>query len=262
MNQILKTVQVHIPFSMLCEGHLEKFLKNSINPEIGIDAQSLDSVSFSEFRDIAQEIKSHHLTVTIHAPFVDLSPGSPDPKVREATRFRFRQLLEVVALFKPKIVVCHAGYDEGRYWYLREIWIEKSLETWSWFGGKLRQKGARLTLENVFERVPDEIRELTENLKNLSVGVCFDIGHQAVYSNVSVEKWLSILGPYIHQLHLHDNSGKEDEHLALGLGNIDFRKLFKKLTVLRKDPPIITLEPYREEDLWVSLEYLERHWPW
>jgi len=70
------------------------------------------------------------------------------------------------------------------------------------------------------------------------------------------------LAPYLGELHLHDNCGKQDEHLAMGKGNIDFQRIFKHLKDRRKDLPTITLEPHKEEDLWLSLEYLEKIWAW
>ena len=78
----------------------------------------------------------------------------------------------------------------------------------------------------------------------------------------SLEKWLEMLGPYLDQLHLHDNHGTADDHLALGHGTIDFETLF---AVIKKDhltPPIITLEPHEEKELWPSVKELERLWPW
>ena len=83
----------------------------------------------------------------------------------------------------------------------------------------------------------------------------------ALNSNL-YEAWVEALGPFIGQLHLHDNSGGQDEHLPIGGGAIDFRMLFKKLANMRKDPPIITMEPHREEDLRPSVECLEKIWPW
>jgi sugar phosphate isomerase/epimerase len=70
------------------------------------------------------------------------------------------------------------------------------------------------------------------------------------------------LGPYIGQLHLHDNHGSHDEHLPLGSGKIDFYQLFTYLKSNEIPQPIITLEPHQEEDLWPSLDYLAKVWPW
>ncbi|OPX37931.1 MAG: hypothetical protein B1H12_03720 [Desulfobacteraceae bacterium 4484_190.2] len=262
MLQLIKEVQVNIPFTMLQESYLKRFIKYELNPEIGFDAAALDQYSLSDCSGIADQLHECGLTITFHGPFVDLSPGSSDPKVWEITQRRFEQILRLIPLFRPKTLVCHAGYDEKRYGYIRAVWVEKSLKMWSWLAKRVRDEGALLVLENVYEHRPDDIRSLFENLQDQGVGFCLDIGHQAVFSHASLEKWIESLGQYIAQLHLHDNSGKLDEHQALGLGLIDFHMFFKKLITVRKKPPIITLEPHREEHLWPSLEYLERVWPW
>jgi hypothetical protein len=41
-----------------------------------------------------------------------------------------------------------------------------------------------------------------------------------------------------------------------------FKLIFKYLKANHLPQPIITLEPHQEEDLWPSLEYLARIWPW
>ena len=53
-----------------------------------------------------------------------------------------------------------------------------------------------------------------------------------------------------------------DEHLALGRGIVDFASLFSSLRRLGGVPPVVTLEPHTEADLWPSLAYLAHIWPW
>jgi sugar phosphate isomerase/epimerase len=262
MASVIEKVQVNIPFTMLTESYLDFFVQQRLNPEIGFDAAALDHHDYSDFRRIAETLHEAGLTITLHAPFEDLSPGSKDPGVRAVTLRRFDQTLKLVPLFKPKTVVCHAGYDDRRYWYTRDLWVDNSVETWSWFGQALNAEGVSLMLENVYEGSPDDILVLLKRLENQGTGFCLDTGHQAVFSHVALEKWIESLGPYLGQLHLHDNRGEKDEHLAIGKGAIDFNSFFDELKSLKKDPPLITLEPHREQDFRPSIEYLEKIWPW
>jgi len=261
-SSLTEKVQINIPFTMLKEGYLDRFIQQRLNPEIGFDATALDRFSVSDFSVIADRFHKAGLTITLHAPFVDLSPGSTDPHIRMVTRRRFKQILELVTIFRPKTVVCHAGYDDKRYWYFKDFWVKNSVEMWSWLGQGLRAEGSLLMLENVYEHGPNDIRILFERLENQGIGFCLDTGHQAVFGHVSLETWVDSLGPYIGQLHLHDNSGEKDDHLAMGMGTVDFQALFKQLGAMRKDPPVITLEPHREEDFRPSIEFLEKIWPW
>jgi sugar phosphate isomerase/epimerase len=50
--------------------------------------------------------------------------------------------------------------------------------------------------------------------------------------------------------------------MALGSGNINFPKLFKLLKNSIDELTVITLEPHKEQDLWLSLDYLKKVWPW
>jgi len=262
MRRLIEKIQVNLPIRMLIKSYLDFFIENGINPEIGFDCNTLESFAPSDFADIAARLHQRGLTVTLHAPFLDLSPGSPDPAVLALTRRRFEQMLELVPLFKPKTVVCHAAYDWQRYSHLKDLWFENSLKTWSWLGERIGDEGGRLMLENVYENGPEEMRSLFENLDHKRVGFCLDTGHQAVFSSSSLENWVESLGPYLGQVHLHDNYGRRDDHLAMGKGNIDFKAFFQHLKSVKKEPPLITLEPHREEDFWPSLEYLYTVWPW
>ncbi|UCG05253.1 MAG: sugar phosphate isomerase/epimerase [Desulfobacterales bacterium] len=262
MQKLIQQIQVNIPFTMLYDTYLDLFLQHGLNPEIGIDAKALERFSFSDFRYIAEKLHARSPTITLHGPFLDLAPGSLDPAIKALTKHRFEQMLELVALFKPRAVVCHAGYDSKRYAFHRLAWIENSLDLWTWLGAAVHAQGATLLLENVYEDGPEEMLILFERLKQQHIKFCLDTGHLAAFGQASLENWLTSLEPFLGQIHLHDNHGNWDDHLALGHGNIDFRYLFDFLKSKRSKPPIITLEPHEEEAFWPSLEYLEKIWPW
>ena len=262
MKALLPQVQVNIPFTMLFDTYLDRFLDYRLNPEIGIDAEALERFAISDFQNIAEILHKHHLSITLHGPFIDLSAGSIDPAVKAVTRNRFEQLLELVPVFKPRTVVCHAGYDWQRYGFFKDEWIARSLETWSWLANSLLTHGSTLMLENVYENDPEEMAAVLDRLKQQRVGLCLDAGHLFAFGNGELQQWLAELDAYIGQLHLHDNHGHNDDHLPLGKGRIDFNLLFAHLKSKDLPRPIITLEPHREEDLWSSLDYLAGLWPW
>lgn len=205
---MLEEVQVNIPFRMLVgEGYLSRFLENGLHPEIGFDAIALDETPDRVFREVAAAFRDNGRRVTFHAPFLDLSAGSPDPAVRRLTRMRFEQTLRAVARFQPLTVVCHTGWDHRRYLELREAWLEESLGLWRWFARSLRSAGARLMLENVYEESPEELLECCAPLRDLGAGVCLDTGHLSAFGESPLERWLDVLMQDIAQLHLHDNRG-------------------------------------------------------
>ena len=256
-KKILGSVQVNIPFRMLVESYIDLFLANRINPEIGIDADALENFKPSDFEKIAAALSIYQPRITLHGPFIDLSAGSKDPRIREVTRLRLNQFLDLIPIFKPVTVVCHAGYDAKRYAFFKEEWVQNSLDTWSWFAKQLNAQGARLMLENVYEKDPQEVLILLKELKSEKVGLCLDAGHLWSFGKSTPELWLDTLGDFIGQFHLHDNDGTFDQHLGLGAGNIDFAPIWSYIGSNSKAPPVITLEPHEKEDLSKSLEYLE-----
>jgi sugar phosphate isomerase/epimerase len=71
------------------------------------------------------------------------------------------------------------------------------------------------------------------------------------------QDWLPAMNKWLGHMHLHDNHGRRDEHLGIGLGDFDFNGLFKCLGTSRLRPTV-TLEPHSEEDLMTSLETLKK----
>jgi len=261
MQRIVDNVQIHIPFRMLLESYLDHFIENRFNPEIYFSSDVLDNYTAYDFNKVAEKLHHHGLKMTLHSPFWDLAPGSPDSAVRDLTKHRFEQTVRLVSIFKPTTIVCHAGYDRKRYGSIKDVWVKNSLNMWAWLSEKISAEGSHLMLENVFEQDPDDILILLENLNSKRIGCCLDVGHHAVFGRASITQWIDDLGHHIKQLHLHDNFGERDEHLALGDGAINFAKIFVLLKHLN-DRPIITIEPHKEQDLAPSLQYLEKIWPW
>ena len=55
--------------------------------------------------------------------------------------------------------------------------------------------------------------------------MCLDIGHANCDSAQPVEDWAQGLNPYLTHIHVHDNQGDRDAHLALGDGNLKWEKI-------------------------------------
>lgn len=82
-----------------------------------------------------------------------------------------------------------------------------------------------LCIENLFS--DSQIKYIFDNIKSPYLKFCYDSGHENFLTpnaNLAV-KHSSVLAT----THLHDNHGKTDEHLILGLGTIDQDKLAKAL---------------------------------
>lgn len=257
IHDILNTVHVNMPYQMLVDTYLPLIIERRINPEIGLDCFVLDSYNRSDFNDTAKRIKDQGLAVTLHAPFFDLRPGALDRKVREVTRERLEQVFDLVPLFGPKSVVCHASFDEKYYVSKEEEWFENSREMWGHFLAIAGETNTTIAIENVYEKDPRYLKRLLDAFENdPRISFCFDTGHFNAFSKTPLDLWMDELGSSIGQVHLHDNGGFKDEHLAVGEGTFPFPEFFKRLKKNRKSP-IITLEPHTEETLWRTLENIK-----
>ena len=87
------------------------------------------------------------------------------------------------------------------------------------------------------------------------------MGHLNAFGDVPLREWLDALGPYLREIHLHDNDGHNDTHGPIGSGTAPFEEMFQYLSDTGMKP-LITLEPHEEASLWKSLEILEQLWPW
>ncbi|MBU1171792.1 MAG: sugar phosphate isomerase/epimerase [Proteobacteria bacterium] len=253
MKEIISGVQVNIPFRMLTEGYLSRFLDLGLNPEIGVDADALDHFSFDEFKQVAVQFHERNLSVTVHGPFMDLTPASPDPDIVAVTEKRFDQLFRILPALSPRNLVTHAGYDPRRHFFMADVWLARSLVFFKKAAKRLQDLDCRLMLENVFEEKPEDMMPLFRGIDSSNAGICLDVGHMNALGTVGMDHWLSVLGDHIGEIHLHDNHGDRDSHLPMGQGTIDFKRLFR---FIQERKPILTLEPHHEEDLYGSLEFL------
>ncbi len=256
MRGIIKRVQINIPLHLLHEKHLSTIIKERINPEISFNYFVLDHFKREDLKKIANTIIEAGLSITMHAPFMDLRPGAIDPKIRQVSIDRFKQFFDLVPYFQPGFVVCHASFDEKYYVGCIKRWTENSIDTWQQFLPLAREMNTIITLENVYENSPHYLALLLDSLKSPYIHFCFDTGHFNAFSKASLKEWMDRLGPYLKQLHLHDNTGFADEHLPVGDGNFPFYELFKILEEQSIDP-VITLEPHTEEDLWKTLKNIK-----
>jgi sugar phosphate isomerase/epimerase len=254
-------VQVNIPFPYLLRGYLERFLAGGLNPEIGLDAYSLDRYPPGVLRQAARAFQTYNRSITLHGPFQDLLPGSLDDAILAASRRRLRQAFRYLPVFKPLAVVCHLGYEARLYACDQEAWLARAAATWKEMAARAAADRVTVMLENVYETEPELLLEVVGRVGADNLRVCLDVGHLYAFGGGDLSHWLHTLAPVIGQLHLHDNHGDIDAHLALGAGAIPLQEILSFLAD-RRQRPLITLEPHQEGSLTPSLEFLARIWPW
>ncbi len=250
-------LHVNVPYSMLLE-RVDFALTNRIHPEIFFSSDDLDTYREKEVKQLAEILQQNGLEISLHSPFMDLSPGGTDQKIKKVTLDRFSKMIELAGIFKPKTIVFHPGYEKWKFDGYEKLWLESSLQTWSPLVREAEEMGLTLTIENVYEEGPEPLAALLEAIDSLHFRFCFDTGHYHVFSKTPLPVWFEILGRYLMEVHLHDNHREVDEHLPVGEGGFDFDGFFNLLTKFDLNP-IYTIEPHQEDHLWRSLEAIKKY---
>ena len=245
---------IHIPYRKI-EDYLYFLNKHQLNLEIYFSASVLDSLKNSDVIKFKERL-DYNPAISIHGPFMDLSPGALDSKVRAITIERFLSIFDIAEILKPNVVVFHSGYEKWKYSHRIDKWLEGSLVTWNHILPIAIERGIKIAIENIFEDEPTNLRLLMEKMGSQYFGICFDTGHFNLFSKTPLEEWLNQLKPYILELHLHDNNKNLDEHKAIGDGTFDFDILF---TALTGKNVLYTLEAHTPEDVIKSLERLKSY---
>lgn len=261
MNNVLTHVHVSVPFFMLRDQYLPLILSNQIQPEIGLDSLVLDAFPLEDFKRVARELSQAALSCSFHGPFLDLSLGAIDSRIRQVSLERIQQVFELISIFHPRWIVCHAAYDERHYGDNQAQWQKNIISSLSRLLPEVEKTKTPLMVENVFESDTEHLAALFRAVASPWLRFCLDVGHHRLYSQTSIRDWIDNLGQVLGMLHLHDNHGRLDDHLALGQGSIDFQGFFALLKE-RGLQPFITLEPHQEDWVRQSLEFLAHHWPW
>ncbi len=255
-------LQVCLPFGQirLYAARLPLVQQLGLGAEIGLDAVVLDRTPWRTFAAWSRRLA--HLPLTVHAPFMDLSPGGADPRIVDITRRRLLKAARLARLLGARAMVAHAGYDPNRFFEAGDVWLGTALETWRLVVAEANPDGAPpldVLLENVYEADPGMLRRMFEAWAHPRLGFCFDAGHRLVWGRgASQEEWIDALHPWLRRLHMHDNDGTADQHLPIGRGKVDFAGLFAQLKRLGLRPEV-TLEPHREEDVAPTLAGLLEH---
>jgi len=196
---------------------------------------------------------SFDLRYTVHAPVADTNIASDNEHLRRATVRVLADLSEICDRIGAKRLVIHPGHvwaEEVRDAARRAL--DRSLADLAAIQGEVN---VRLAIENMgawnvcFFREP----EFLDRLADYGLGFALDVGHAHVNGNL--EPFLN-QGRAIH-VHLHDNCGGRDDHLACGEGSIDFCRVMAAL------PPGATtvVEPVSFHRYGMSIEHLRSVFP-
>ncbi|MHC1575616.1 MAG: sugar phosphate isomerase/epimerase family protein [Candidatus Methanogasteraceae archaeon] len=170
---------------------------------------------------LGQVLSLYDFTISYHAPSREFNLGSVNERVRASCVDQVIRIGEYLQEVGAKAWVnIHAGHVPEQY---HEKVIAKAKENMSASLDEIAVAYAGLDtgllVENdSFEKnltkfglYPEAIWDILN--RHPGFGMTFDIGH-AHHSGIPSERFIELLGCRIEAVHLHDNNGVHDEHLA------------------------------------------------
>lgn len=257
---------VNLPLRYVGEdpGWLDAFIARRLPPEFGLDATAIDRLGEGWHRRTAQRVHAAGLPCSIHLPFEDLRPASPDPLMAEASRQRLLAAVRLANIYEPRHMVGHPSFFPPNNPAQGPDQFAAAIATWEAVLGAA-PRCPLLALENTHDKEPSRLAGLVAELRGshgTRIGVCFDVGHwhsfAGGHAKADATRWVEVLGPYIRHCHLHDNLGECDDHAGLGSGSIPWEEMLGLLADL-PERPTATLEPHTEDALQCSLDFIAAH---
>jgi sugar phosphate isomerase/epimerase len=209
-----------------------------------------------ERKQIRELLNSYSLTPIVHAPFYDINIASLNPQIGTASMQQIQEAITFAADIKANIVDFHPGNLPGDYpkrflqqsrknllKHLSNL-IEIAENQQITLSIENKQRGRNLQVISSSDEQLAIIREISSKYCQ----VTFDVGHANTYS-YNLHNYARCIAPHLVNVHLHDNNGIKDEHLALGQGNINFKKVLKTLDAVQYSGPFIL-----EVKSWAGLQ--------
>jgi sugar phosphate isomerase/epimerase len=211
--------------------------------------------------DLMQALERHGMRLVCHLPSF-LFTADLSPALRAASVDELIATLDVAASLDPMKVVLHPSYVTGLGSFVADRAKKYGLKSLESIVGHADRLGLTLCLENMFPRAnsltsPDDFVEVLERFPSLMLTL--DTGHANIGSKGAKRclEFLSRFPDRIKHVHASDNFGKDDNHLPIGAGTIEFPRIMKRLAEIGYDETI-TLEVFsRDKDyLRISREKL------
>jgi sugar phosphate isomerase/epimerase len=162
---------------------------------------------------------------SVHAPCSDVNIAAINERMRNASVSVLGDMLAVSARIGAEHLVVHPGYSP--YEQVRGHSFSSLLRSIDDLARLQEEHGVRVCVENMGAwecchfRTPAFLPELVAR----DLGFTLDCGHARLNGNL--DEFLAA-GQFCH-VHLHDNGGENDDHIACGSGTTDFSDLWKKL---------------------------------
>lgn len=211
------------PFKRMTE-HLRK----AETAYIEIVDEGLHALNKRRVQMLNELAASYSLKYTVHSPFADINIASPSKPLLNAMLKRLKKSIAYASALNCQLWVFHSGLKTGVSMFYPDMdWIQNTKSTRSLYTFA-SDHSLKITIENTPEPYPFLMTKVEEFKRfytevNEDIGMVLDIAHAHI--NGQLEPFLKTFADKIVHMHAHDNNGKSDQHLGIGYGNIDWKKV-------------------------------------
>ena len=211
---------------------------------------------------IVGTLRDAGLPVICHLPCFVYTPDLT-PAIRQASVDEMKHSLDAAAEINARKAVLHPGYITGMGVFAMETARKYAHDGLTAILAHADGLDLQLCFENMFPAYhlfyePGPFEALFKEFPRLKMTL--DSGHANIGDpeQTRLVQFVSLLGPHIGHVHVSDNFGKKDDHLAVGKGNIDFPSMVSSLKQAGYDDTI-TLEVFSADtrDLVKSRERIK-----
>ncbi|MCD6220758.1 sugar phosphate isomerase/epimerase [bacterium] len=230
MENSISVVSVHLNFSSLEEA-FQKAKEFGIDSIEWFDANG-EFLTLDRIKRIVEFAKEFNIRTSYHAPYIgkwDLGTQSP-----ENISQRLEEILEYAVKLSADLITLHMGsylFEETREYGVRKVVgeISKVSKHAENFGIYLCvENSTTCHNKNEIGTQTEDFLYLFDKVKSPAIGMTLDVGHAHITKNLF--KLLECFNHKIHNIHLHDNNGIEDQHLPPGKGTIPWDDFFSALS--------------------------------
>jgi sugar phosphate isomerase/epimerase len=195
--------------------------------------QAHHSMIAAEKATIQETLERHNMQVICHLPSF-LYTADLTESVRTASVREVLDSLTVAATLNPLKVVLHPSYITGLGSLVADRARQYAAESLAAIVERADELGLCLCIENMFPRAnslvePDEFVEIFAQFPTLKMTL--DTGHANIGGRgcKRTVDFIQRFSDRIDHIHASDNFGREDNHLPIGAGTVDFHRIVKAL---------------------------------
>jgi len=212
---------------------------------------------------IREALDRHDMGLICHLPTF-IHTADLTASIREASREEVLKSLAAAKELGAHKVVLHPSFVGGMGRSAPELARRHAIEALDAAAREGEKLDCRICLENLFTRLtpfttPGDFETAFQRWPGLRMTL--DVGHAFIDGRGMdlIFEFMRRFGDRIDHLHISDNGGRQDDHLAVGKGAIDFRALISGLKQLDYDETM-TLEIFTPDraDLVNSRQLLQK----